>query len=478
MATKNPLLATDIYKLGHMEQYVPGCTKVYSYLSARNSSEFNQLVFFGLQYYLKEFLTIPLTKSMANELLLYRQKLLGQNSPDVIKKVNKLVKLGYFPIEIKAIAEGSLVETKQVLMTITNTHPDFFWVVGFLESLLLKVWYSSTVATVSYNYKLILKKYFDISVPKKHWGNMNFNVHDFGYRGSSSEDSAQLSGAAHLINFNGCETLTALPFIQNYYNGDCLELNISAIPATEHSVMSSYGEEGEYAAFEHLLKLYFNSSISIVSDTYNIYRVVNEYLPKLKSLILERKEKLVIRPDSGNPINVIFGDPTAAKNSPQYNGILKILEKTFGTQYNELGFKELHPKIGIIVGDGMDLETYENMLRLFIKKKYSASNLIIGVGKFLRNYTRDTLGFAIKASYIEINGKPLNIYKKPITDLQKKSYTGLLKLSKKIKQYSTHEKCTWEQEQSGELKTVFKDGKIINEYSFEEIRNQNKLLKK
>ena len=475
MKYSNPLLSTDVYKMGHMEQYVPGINKVYSYMYARNNETFKQFIFFGLHYYLKAYLSIKLSSQHATEFLGYRKKILGNNSPEVVKKINALCKLGYFPILIKAIPEGTVITPGNVIITITNTHKDFYWVVGLIESLILKVWYSCTVATASLYYRMELEKYFNETVPQSLHHLKNVFVHDFGYRGSCSEESAAISGVAHLCCFNGTETLPALPFVEKYYGGSVKKLGISATPGTEHSVMQSYGEEGELEAFKHLLKIYPKGNLSIVSDTYNVYRVISEYANELKPILLKRKGTLIFRPDSGNPVLVILGNPEAPKGSVENKGVLRLLEEVFGATVNSLGYKELNPLVGIIYGDGIDLPTYSLILQGLKQQGWAASNLIIGVGKYLRNFTRDTLGFAIKATYVEINGVPKEISKKPVTDLSKQSLKGLLKLDYKNGVFITKEQCTPIQEQQGYLEPVFKNGKILKTPTIFSIRGLLKI---
>ncbi len=471
---KNPLLATDVYKMGHMEQYAPHCTKVYSYLMARNSDFFDHTVFFGLQYYLKEYFSIPLTPEMGEEFLTYRKIILGYNSPNVELQIRSLCELGYFPLEIKTIEEGTIIPTKNVLLTITNTQAEFYWVVGFVESLLLKIWYPITVATCCYNYRKVIEKYFSITCTQQDEDIKDFMVHDFGYRGDKSEDAAAISGAAHLTVFLGSDTVVALPFLQKYYHAKLNEINMLSVPASEHSVMSSFGQHNEIEAFKHMLNLYPKGIVSIVSDTYDIFKVLSEFALKLKPQILAREGKTVFRPDSGNPEYVICGNPHAPVDSREYKGALRLLEEVFGSTTNDKGYKVLHEKVGLIYGDAMYLQRYENILATMQKMGFAASNLVIGVGRYLRDFNRDTLGFALKATYIEINGEPRLIDKSPITDKNKKSHKGLLCLENKNDNWVTTECCSQQQELSGLLKTVWKNGKLLQEHSIQTIRERIK----
>lgn len=478
ISRKNPLLATDVYKMGHMEQYAPNCNKVYSYLTARTDKTFNTTVFFGLQYYLKEYLSVKLTPEMGEEFLKYRKMILGNNSVEVEQQIRDLCKLGYFPLEIKAVEEGTVMPVKNVLMTITNTHPDFHWVVGFVESLILKLWYSITVASCCFKYRTLVDNAFSDTVSEDMMFLKDFTVHDFGYRGDSSEEGAAVSGAAHLISFCGSDTVPALPFVERYYNANTTGLIMASVPASEHSVMCSFGRENEFGAFENMLKLYPSGIVSIVSDTFDVYRVLTEFAARLKDTILSRDGKVVFRPDSGNPEYIICGNPDAPEGSNEWKGAIRLLDEMFGSSMNSKGYKMLNPKVGLIYGDGMYFERYQLTLDRLKQMGYAASNLVIGVGGILRNHSRDTLGFAIKATYVEVAGEKREIEKDPITDQKKKSHKGLLCLTLGDNmEYITIDQCTEQEEKSGLLQVVFKNGQMTKETTFEQIKNRIKNTK-
>lgn len=475
ISKQNPLLATDVYKMGHMEQYAPGCNKVYSYLIARSNKTFEKTVFFGLQYYLKEYLSIRLSSEMGEDFLKYRKMILGSNSESVEQQIRDLCKLGYFPVEIKAVDEGSVMSVRNVLMTITNTHPEFYWVVGFIESLILKLWYSTTVASCCYQYRTAVEKAYSETVSDDLMFLKDFTVHDFGYRGDASEEGAAISGAAHLITFTGSDTVPALPFAEYFYHADTSSLIMASVPASEHSVMCSFGRDDEFGAFENMLKLYPNGIVSIVSDTFDVYRVLTEFAEKLKPVIIARDGKVVFRPDSGNPEFIICGDPNAPEGTNEWKGAIRLLDDMFGSTVNSKGYKVLNPKVGLIYGDGMYLERYQRTLDRMKELGYAACNLVIGVGGILRGHSRDTMGFAIKATYVEVNGEPREIEKDPVTDHGKKSHKGLLYLDKDANgEYHTFDQCTPEQEKQGLLKTVFKDGNVVSETTFAEVKDRIK----
>lgn len=468
---RNVLLCTDTYKTGHMQQYPEGTTKIYSYLCARSNKKYDKAVFFGLQYYLKEYLSQKITKEMVEEFLDIRQSILGPDTTgQIAEKMYALADLGYLPLEIKAVPEGTVIDNKNVLATITNTHPDFAWVVGFTESLVLKVWNTTTVATSSKRFKDLVTKFADETCG--HRGLVPFQVHDFGYRGVSSEETAELSGAAHLVNFLGTDTVPAVGFARKFYNASA-PIGLS-VPASEHSVMCSFGQENELDAFKNMLKLYPSGLVSVVSDTYNLWNVLTNFASELKEEILARDGKFVFRPDSGDPESIICGDASAPEGSDENLGSIRLLDKMFGSTVNALGFKELNPKVGLIYGDGMYYERFERVLNRLKDMGYASSNLVIGVGGLLlQQHNRDDLGFALKATFAVVNGEERELMKDPITDSGKKSHKGMMKLIKEDGVFKTIDQVTEAEESTTLLDTVFRDGVVLKEYTFDEIRKRS-----
>lgn len=469
----NVLLQTDVYKMGHMEQYAPGTNFVYSYLTARSNKHFSDMVFFGLQYYLREYLSRPISTRNVTEFLSDRESILGiKTSDDVLNKMLSLARLGYWPLNIKALPEGSRVPIKTAMMTICNTRPEFYWCVGLVESLILKVWYPSTVATCCRQYRDIAEKYWRQSVG--HLNGIDYSVHDFGYRGDSSVEGAALSGAAHLLSFKGSDTVPALRFCRDYYYATDDGI-MGSVPASEHSVMCSYGRSNEIGAFKRMLELYPTGIVSIVSDTFDVYRVLTEFAEELKPQILSRSGRVVFRPDSGDPENVICGDPAAEEGTPQHKGAIRLLDEKFGSTTNLRGFRELNPAVGLIYGDGMYQARYERVLARMQSMGYAANNLVIGVGGILRNHTRDTLGFAIKATCVRRGDDPAGswreIEKDPVTDPGKKSACGFIRVdSEPYGRYVTRDRVSPDEEQGGLLQSVFLNGNVIKQYSLNEAR--------
>ena len=465
---RNPLLCTDVYKMGHMQQYPPGTTKVYSYLLARSDKKSPSTLFYGLQYYLK-MLTKRVTPEMVDEFLAFRKEILGSDAPEDVKdKMVALSKLGYFPLKIRAVHEGTTVPVRNVLMTIENTVPGFHWVVGFVESLLLKVWNTCTVASYSKKLQKLCKRFADETCDNI--DHLPFQVHDFGYRGCSSDETAAISGSAHLLSFMGTDTIPAIKMVKDTYG--CKGPIGLSVAATEHSVMCAYGQENEFQAFERMLDLYPSGIVSIVSDTYDLWQVLEEFAPKLKNRILERDGRVVFRPDSGDPPKIICGNADAQHGSSEWNGSLRLLEKTFGATKNSKGFKVLNPKIGLIYGDGMFYERFERTLETMRDMGFASSNLVIGIGGLLlQQHNRDDQGFAIKATFAEVNGERRELMKDPVTDNKKKSHQGLLALYRDGDgRFFTKDRCTSAEEAVSLLNTVFEDGKIIRLTTFNEIR--------
>lgn len=474
---KNLLLSTDVYKMGHMDQYPEGTSEVYSYLTARSGAKIPKTVFFGLQYYLTEYLQRPITTDDVDQFMGYKRSILGTEG-DSRAKLMELVKLGYIPLEIRAVPEGTVMPTGNVLMTVRNTHPDFAWVVGFFESLLLKVWNTTTVASYSYMLKQMMAGYAHLYCDDLN--HLPFQIHDFGYRGVSSEETAALSGAAHLINFLGTDTILGLVLLRRYYAAgvDGSPIGLS-VPATEHSVMCAYKRENEFQAFDRMInELYPSGFVSIVSDTYNLWTVLTDFAPRLKDKILAREGRVVFRPDSGDPVKIVTGDPDAEAGSPESKGVIQLLDEVFGSTLNGKGLRVLNPKVGLIYGDGMTKDRMQDMVTKAVAKGYAPSNLVFGVGGLLlQQHSRDTQGFAIKATHCTVNGEQRSIMKDPVTDTGKKSLCGYLALRKDEQgEFLTQEVNTLvEANNNSLLQLVFQDGKLTKFQTLSEIRERAQL---
>ncbi len=478
----NPFLLTDYYKVGHVFQYPKNTTLVYSNLTPRSSrlDGVNEMVFFGLQYFIKEYLMDYFTENFFDQpkekvVENYKRRIassLGVPLP-TYNHLERLHDLGYLPIEIKALPEGSLVPMKVPCITLINTLPEFYWLTNFLESILSAIiWQPCTSATIAHEYRKLLNHYAtDTGMPNEF---VQWQGHDFSFRGMSSLESAVTSGMAHLLSFTGTDTIPAIDALEEYYNANAeTELIGGSVAATEHSVMCSGSKDGELETFKRLItEVYPNGIISIVSDTWDLWKVCTEYLLDLKEIILKRDGKVVIRPDSGDPVKIICGD-LDGKTNAERKGVVELLWDVFGGTITDKGYKLLDAHIGVIYGDSINLQRAEAICE-GLKQKGFASQAVFGIGSFTYQYnTRDTFGMAMKATYVEVNGEGREIFKNPVTDDgTKRSATGLLQVKKESNTYVLYDKVGWDEEKDSELKTVFKDGKLLNDVSLQEVRER------
>lgn len=465
----------DGYKLDHRRQYPDKTEYIYSNWTPRSSrvNGHDKVVFFGLQYFIQKYLIDDMSLFFDGggfEIYQYENMVnsyLGENSVGT-DHIKALKELGYMPIEFKALPEGTLTPLRVPMFTVINTHPDFFWLVNYIETILSCVlWMPCTSATSSYYLKKLLTKYADSTCDNNDY--LKFQAHDFSFRGMAGLEAAKLSGMGHLLNFYGTDTIPAIECANEYYPSSDGYFIGGSVPATEHSVMSAGGIKDEKETFDRLLDLYPSGIVSIVSDTWNLWNVLENILPKLKEKIMSRKGKLVIRPDSGNPSDIICG--YSSDNISARKGVVQILWDIFGGRINSKGYAELDDHIGVIYWDAITHEVAEDTLKRLASKGFSSSNIVFGIGSFTYQYkTRDTYGFAMKATWAQIDGIGIDIYKRPITDDgQKDSARG--KLSVIRNSSGGLELIQGEELQNSLLETVWKDGKFIKKYSFEEIRN-------
>lgn len=489
MKTISPILLKDGYKVGHKFQYPEGTTLVYSNLTPRKSRNEAQqeVLFFGLQYFIKEYLIRQFEESFFNVpkeevLKLYARRMDNYLGKDSIKydHIAALHDLGYLPLEIKALPEGTLVPMKVPVFTIKNTLPEFFWLTNMLETLLSNItWKPCTSATTAFQYLKTFTKYADETVGSDH-SFIPWQGHDFSFRGMSGIEDSVMSSAAHLLCFTGTDTIPAIDFLEEYYNADCeQELIGGSVPATEHSVMCMGTQDDEIGTFERLItEIYPSGIVSIVSDTWDFWKVITEFLPQLKDKIVARDGKVVIRPDSGDPVKIIMGDEDAVPGSPEYKGAISCMWETFGGTVTEQGYKLLDSHIGLIYGDSITTERQVAILEGLKRKGFASYNVVLGIGSFTYEYvTRDTFGFAMKATYGEVSGIGRDIFKDPKTDDgTKKSAKGLMQVYRDTAtgKLKLKDQCTWPEEAEGELKTVFKDGKLTVDLSLREIRERVK----
>ena len=556
----NSMLFTDGYKLDHRRQYPKGTECVYStwiprdmeYLSEKLNVKVDKAVSFGFQFFVKKYLVENFNKyffsrpkeEVLNEYQTFIDDFMPGNTIGV-SHIEELYDLGYLPIEIKALKEGTLCPKGVPMLTIKNTLPQFFWVTNYLETLMSSgLWLATNSATIAYHFKKNLYEHFRNTVGLEYTKYFSdFLVHDFSMRGMGGVDAAINSGLGHIACFYGSETLPAIQVAKEYYNA---EANVcSTVPASEHSVMCAGSKENEEETFRRLFnEVYPEGFVSIVSDTWDYWRVIKEYLPKFKKEIMARNGRVVIRPDSGDPVHIIcgyryfdFSDKTLEEinnvfltnmfNELRHNndekhdiefstqlnsynkqdtvlsfyfnvkggkfykakihslegvkidevheaeviGTYEYMWKIFGGT-EENGYKVLDTHIGLIYGDSITLPRQKEIYDRLKEKGFAATNLVLGVGSYTyQNNTRDQLGFAMKATWVKINGQGQEIFKEPKTDNGlKKSLVGLCKVVEDGDTIKVVDKVSEEEENTGLLQTIFKDGKVYNEQSMAEIR--------
>jgi len=447
---KNIILNTDSYKVSMFKQYPQGTTGVYSYIESRGG-RYDSTVFFGLQAFIKEYLLEPITQSdidLADEILTAHGEPFNRAGWQYILDQHS----GYLPVVIRAVPEGAVVPVRNVLATIENTDPKCFWLTTWLETALLRaIWYPTTVATQSYSIKQTIVDYLEKTGDPS---TIDFKLHDFGARGVSSLESASIGGAAHLVNFMGTDTISGILFAREFYNAGIAGFSI---PAAEHSTITSWGRDGEVNAYRNMLTQFAKPGavVAIVSDSYDIYNAVDKlWGEELRQQVVESGATVVIRPDSGDPEIVI-------------SNLIAMLGRKFGYTTNDKGFKVLN-NVRLIQGDGVNELAIQGILGRMLIEGWSADNIAFGMGGgLLQQVDRDTQRFAMKASAVEIDGKWIPIAKDPITDAGKKSKAGRVTLYQdRAGMFSTGVE-DW---QASVLETVFKDGKLVKEYTFEEVR--------
>ena len=478
----NLILCTDAYKFSHHRFYGVEMTKMISYMESRGG-KFSETLFYGLQIVLKQYLEgIAITKEEvdeAYELLGTKLGVFGREDVFDRSKFDYIVDKydGKLPVSIKAVPEGTVVGTKNVLFTIESLDENCAWLTNFLESILLQVWYPITVATLSREVRKIVRKSFEDCTTYNE-GLIDFLVdfvlNDFGFRGVSSVQSAKIGGSAHLVNFRGSDTIVASKLIRDVYNTDTI-YGLS-IPATEHSIMTLKGEEGELELMKRVLTLFPTGIVACVSDSFNIFKACSEkWGTELKDLILSRPaepgNQLVIRPDSGHVLMTL-------------KEIFNILFDKFGYTTNEKGYKVLPPQVRVIQGDGVNLESIKEIYAMLKAEKISPENLALGMGgKLLQaDINRDTNNFATKACFAILDGEEKNVVKSPtemdengnITKSFKKSKQGRLKLVKNDDgTYRTVTSIDADfNDVKDELVEVFRMGDILVDYNFEDIRER------
>jgi nicotinamide phosphoribosyltransferase len=494
-----PILC-DFYKIAHRAMYPEGTEVVYSTWTPRATrmKGVDHVVWFGGQAFYQEYLI-----DMFNEHFFKKDKgvmigeykriitcTLGDPNPET-KHLEDLHDLGYLPLSIKALPEGTLVPLRVPTMTIQNTDPRFFWLTNFIESLAsAELWQATTSATIAREYKNMMDHYAIKTVGSTDF--TPFQGHDFSFRGMSSLRSAILSGMGHLTSFVGTDTIPAIPAAEYYYNANIeKELVGTSVPATEHSIQCAYGNDMTYLK-RMLSEVHKNGIVSIVSDGYDFWDVITRVVPALKKDILARSggpngDKVVIRPDSGDPVLIVCGDPDAPKDSPQYKGAVECLWETFGGTLSEGTFKTdykrykvLDSHIGLIYGDAITLKRADEIMKRLMDKGFASTNVVFGIGSYTYQYnTRDTFGFALKSTLCVIKGDEKQIFKDPKTDNGiKKSQKGRVVVLREGDSYKVQDGFSLKDTIVGDqLREVFRDGKLLVKENFSDIKRRIALSK-
>lgn len=493
----NAMLLTDGYKLDHRRQYPNGTEFVYANWTPRSNEHLPEAkdgcVVFGIQYFIKKYLIEAMNKDFfavdeETAVKSFKRRIdtfLGENSVGT-EHIRALHRLGYMPLRIKSLPEGSICPIRVPMLTVMNTNPDFFWLTNFIETLMsCELWLPMTSATTARLYRKELERHEQKTGFPKDVA-LGFLCHDFSMRGMAGLEAAITSGMGHLTSFIGSETIPAIGAVEEYYNMDAeKDLIAATVPASEHSVMCAGSKDGEFDTFKRFItELYPKGFVSIVSDTWDLWQVVTDFIPRLKEEILARDGRLVVRPDSGDPVHIIcgyeYGDfenfqEEASISTPERKGVYELLWDTFGGTVNEKGYKVLDPHIGVIYGDSITLDRQKEIYRRLEAKGFAATNLVLGIGSYTYQYrTRDSLGFAMKATWCQVNGEPREIFKSPKTDSgMKKSLKGLIRVDKDENGiYYATDCVSREQEAGGCLETVFENGKLLKEVSMTEIRER------
>ncbi|SDH33065.1 nicotinate phosphoribosyltransferase [Paraburkholderia phenazinium] len=456
----NPILNTDSYKASHYLQYPPQASAMFSYIESRGG-RYERTVFFGLQMLLKEYLCRPITNAMIDEAKAF---FAAHGEPFNEAGWRYIVGQydGYLPVQIRAVAEGSVVPAHNVLVTVECEDPEVFWLASYLETMLLRIWYPVTVATQSWHLRKTIRHY--LQKTSDDLAQLPFKLHDFGARGVSSAESSAIGGAAHLVSFMGSDTVLGVVAANQFYNEPMAAFSV---PAAEHSTITAWGREGETDAYRNMLRQFGKEGaiVSVVSDSYDLFAALDLWGTQLKQAVIDSGATLVIRPDSGDPLTIVLQT-------------LRALDASFGSTLNSKGYRVLN-HVRVIQGDGVNAQSIEAILAALDAAGYAADNLVFGMGgALLQQVNRDTQRFAMKCSAIRVGATWQGVCKDPVTDAGKRSKKGRLTLlrNRRTGEYRTVElPLAWDDHRvEGDwdeaLTTVFEAGKLLVDDSFAAIR--------
>jgi nicotinamide phosphoribosyltransferase len=502
----------DLYKGDHISQYVPKTEYVWSNMTPRSNRLArvikevfgNKMVWFGMQYALKvmtdqwerTFFSLPKEQAVGNYKRLLSNAVGVDGIDNQVNAIAELHDLGYLPLLVKALPEGSLVDMQVPTFTITNTNPKFYWLVNYMETFLsCTIWPFCNAAGVTRQYRLTSQKYADITGADDFW--VKIANHCFAARGHRGMEDAMISGMGHSLSSLGTDTFWAIDALEQYYGADTdKELVGLSVSAAEHATATQriayyrgqgyvgYMEAEEQSLIDLLTRVYPTGIFSYVADSEDYFGLLSKSLYKLKDVILSRKPnsqglcKFVLRPDTSpkTPLEIICGDPEADLDSPEWKGSLRILDEVFGSSINEKGFKVINPMVGLIYGEAIDMEMQDAIYAKMVEMGYCVSNLLLGVGSwgFLDRASRDSYSICVKGTHSVVDGNPVSMQKNPKTASAnaKKSAKGLLRVEKEGDNFVLHDQQTPKQETQGLLKIVYSDGYLVKEETFSTIRDR------
>ncbi|WP_199031363.1 nicotinate phosphoribosyltransferase [Ralstonia sp. ASV6] len=456
----NPILNTDSYKASHYLQYPPGTSAMFSYIESRGG-RYDRTLFFGLQMLLKEYLSQPVTTAMIDEA---RSFFAAHGEPFNETGWRYIVETygGYLPVRIRAVPEGSVVPTHNVLVTVECDDPQAFWLTSYIETMLLRVWYPVTVATQSWQLRQLVRRYLERT--SDDIAQLPFKVHDFGARGVSSAESSAIGGAAHLVSFMGSDTVLGVVAANAYYN---TPMAAFSVPAAEHSTITAWGRAGECDAYRNMLRQFGKPGaiVSVVSDSYDLFAALRMWGTELRQAVIDSGATLVIRPDSGDPQTIVMQT-------------LRALDEAFGSVVNGKGYRVLN-HVRVIQGDGVNADSIEAILAAMEAAGYAADNIVFGMGgALLQQLNRDTQRFAMKCSAVKVDDVWRDVCKDPVTDAGKRSKQGRLTLlrNRRTGAYQTATlPLAWddrrvESDWDDALETVFDGGKLLIDVSLDDVR--------
>jgi len=478
----NPIFFIDFYKQGHVDQYPAGTKQIWVNFTPRSSrvEGTKNVIFFGLQHFIKKVLVEQFNRDFFyqdwTDIETEYKEVIGQTlgiANPRTDHIRELYELGHLPIDIYALPEGSHVPLGVPAFVLTNTDPRFFWLPNYLETMMSNaIWMACTSATTARRYRDVFTKWAT-AAGETDLGFVDWMGHDFSYRGLSGLDAAVISGMGHLLSFSGTDTLPAILEARQYYGA---KLSVGgSVPATEHSVMCAGGQTGELETFKRLItETYPSGIVSIVSDTWNLWDVLTKYIPELRPEIQTRDGKVVIRPDSGDPVKILTGDPDAKPGTPEHAGALDLLDRAVGHTWTAPQKYKLR-KMGLIYGDSITVERADQILAAAYKQNFSPYNFVFGIGSYTYQYvTRDTYNFAFKATAVRReNGQVEAIFKNPVTDnAHKKSHRGIPVVFKNVfGEFQVLETVEPDKLDHCAFQKVF-DGRLLVDQTFDEIRTR------